>query len=146
MLQSSSPAVFAVNVSRRIDASADVLYRAWTDPEQFPLWMGCTSHRMHPAVGDLYFLEMDHEGRKWAHYGRYLRLEKGRVVEFTWMSEATDGLDTVVTVELTPHKEGGTQLSLGHRGLPDTKRGRDHQEGWTALLEEIAKRYGGKKS
>jgi uncharacterized protein YndB with AHSA1/START domain len=54
------------------------------------------------------------------------------------MSEGTEGRETVVTVKLAA-RDGGTQLTLEHVGVPDTELGRGHQEGWTAIVGEIAK-------
>lgn len=57
------------------------------------------------------------------------------------MSEATRGLESRVTVEMTP-SGGGTDLVLTHSGLPDDEMGRGHEEGWkgiTAILAEKIK-------
>ena len=54
------------------------------------------------------------------------------------MSEATRGLESRVTVEMTPSR-GATDLVLTHSGLPDDEMGRSHEEGWrhfTAILAE----------
>ena len=127
-----------VNVSRLIRAAPEEVYRAWIDPERLQRWFGTTRQIVNPRVDGLFFLAMEHQGRIWPHYGRYLRLEKPRLVEFTWMSEGTEGRETVVTIEMTA-REGGTQLTLTHTGIPDTQLGRGHQEGWTAIVAEFAK-------
>src|SRR5438046_3923118 len=56
------------------------------------------------AVDELWYWEADHAGRLWAHYCRYLRVERPRLLEFTWMSEATRGLESRVTIEVTPSR------------------------------------------
>jgi hypothetical protein len=38
----------------------------------------------------------------WPHYGRFIRLDRGRAIEHTWMSEATRGLEATVAIALTP--------------------------------------------
>ena len=93
------------------------------------------------AVDELWYWEADHAGRLWAHYCRYLRVERPRLLEFTWMSEATRGLESRVTVEMTPSR-GATDLVLTHNGLPDDEMGRGHEEGWkhfTGILAEKIK-------
>jgi uncharacterized protein YndB with AHSA1/START domain len=127
-----------LNVSRLIRAAPEDVFRAWTDPERMQRWFGTTKQIVNPKVDGLFYLAMEHQGRTWPHYGRYLRLEKARVIEFTWMSEGTEGKETVVTIELAP-RDGGTQLTLNHLGVPDTEMGRGHQEGWTAIVAEFAK-------
>jgi uncharacterized protein YndB with AHSA1/START domain len=129
---------FTVNVSRLIRATPEGVYRAWLDPERMQRWFGTTRQIVNPKVDGLFYLAMEHQGRTWPHYGRYLRLEKPRLIEFTWMSEGTEGRETVVTIELVA-RDGGTQLTLNHVGVPDTEIGRGHQDGWTAIVAELAK-------
>ncbi|MBA2457503.1 MAG: hypothetical protein H0V43_00950, partial [Gemmatimonadales bacterium] len=40
------------------------------------------SRRLHPPAR--------HEGKTYPHEGEYLRLERPRMIEFTWISEATE--------------------------------------------------------
>jgi uncharacterized protein YndB with AHSA1/START domain len=127
-----------VNVSRLIRAAPEEVFRAWIEPERLQRWYGTTRQIVNPKVDGLFFLAMEHQGRTWPHYGRYLRLEKPRLIEFTWMSEGTEGRETIVTIELAP-RDGGTQLTLTHVGVPDTEIGRGHQEGWTAIVASVAK-------
>ena len=127
-----------INASRLIRAAPEDVFRAWTDPERMQRWFGTTKQIVNPKVDGLYYLAMEHQGRTWPHYGRYLRLEKPRLIEFTWMSEGTEGRETVVTIELVA-RDGGTQLTLNHVGVPDTELGRGHQDGWTAIIAELAK-------
>ena len=37
-------------------------------------------------------------------------------------------------------RDGGTELTLRHTGVPDDKEGRDHEAGWTWVLDEFARR------
>ena len=127
-----------INVSRLIRATPEDVFRAWLDPERMQRWFGTSRQIVSPKVDGLFHLAMEHQRRTWPHYGRYLRLEKPRLVEFTWMSEGTEGKETVVTIELVA-RDGGTQLTLNHVGVPDTEMGRGHQEGWTAIIAEFAK-------
>ncbi len=127
-----------INASRLIRAAPEDVFRAWTDPERMQRWFGTKKQIVNPKVDGLFYLAMEHQGRIWPHYGRYLRLEKPRVIEFTWMSEGTEGRETVVTIELVA-RDGGTQLTLNHAGVPDTELGRGHQQGWTSIVAEFSK-------
>jgi uncharacterized protein YndB with AHSA1/START domain len=53
------------------------------------------------------------------------------------MSEATRGLESRVTVEMTP-SGGGTNLVLTHSGLPNDDLGRGHEEGWKKITGTLA--------
>jgi uncharacterized protein YndB with AHSA1/START domain len=127
-----------IDVSRLIRAQPDEVFRAWTDPDRMKRWFGTVRQIVDVKVDGLFFLAMEHMGRTWPHYGRFVRLERPTVVEFTWMSEGTQGVESTVTVKLAP-REGGTQLTLEHAGVPDTELGRGHQEGWTQIVDGMAK-------
>ena len=51
------------------------------------------------------------------------------------MSEATHGIETVVRLELDP-KDGGTQVTLTHSGLPDDEA-ENHRKGWEEILTTL---------
>ena len=44
---------------------------------------------INPVVDGLFYHVVKHEGKSWAHYGRFIRLDRGRAIEHTWVSEAT---------------------------------------------------------
>jgi hypothetical protein len=59
---------------------------------------------------------------------------------YTWVSEVTRGLESVVTVTLQPH-DGHTELMLRHSGVPDDEEGRKHEEGWAWMVSTLAQRF-----
>lgn len=83
---------------------------------------------------------MAHAGRSWAHYGRFVTLDKPRQIAHTWMSEATRGLETMVTVTLAA-KGDTTEVAIVHAGVPDDDMGRGHRDGWTFMLGAITERF-----
>ncbi|HEX8777334.1 MAG TPA: SRPBCC domain-containing protein, partial [Rhodanobacter sp.] len=91
---------------------------------------------MDPQPDGLFYFGMMHGGVRRPHYGRYLRVESPRLLEFTWVSEHTLGKESVVTLEFTP-RDGRTELRLTHEGLPDERMAMAHTEGWTYFLDSL---------
>jgi uncharacterized protein YndB with AHSA1/START domain len=132
---------FDFSVSRTIRASADEVFDVWLDPKSpGGLWFGVERAIVNCAVDGLFCHVVKHEGRLWPHYGRFIRLERGRTIEHTWVSEATRGLETVVTITLTA-RDGATDITLHHANVPDDEMGQGHKEGWTWYLSTLAERF-----
>lgn len=127
-----------------MQASSEQLYRAWT--EQFDRWFAAPgSVLMKPAVNEPFYFETEYADRRNPHYGRFLQLEPGRLVELTWVTGpgGTDGAETVVRVEFV-RQPRGVRLRLTHAGFASASARDMHQEVWPQVLEQLNRHLGEK--
>ena len=130
-----------LTVKRTIPATPEEVYDVWLDARSpGSPWFGTARAIVDPVVDGLFYHSVEHAGRSWAHYGRFMALERGRRIQHTWMSEATRGLESIVTVTLAP-KGRDTEVVLHHANVPDDEMGRQHAEGWGFVLASIAERF-----
>jgi len=133
-----------LTVRRTVPATPAQVYEVWLDHRSpGSPWFGTARAIIHPVVDGLFYHCVDHAGRSWAHYGRFVALEPGRRIQHTWMSEATRGLESIVTVTLEA-RGGDTEVTLRHENVPDDEMGRTHAEGWGFVLGAIAERFAGR--
>ncbi len=131
-----------VRIVRRLAAPPDEVYDAWTDPQSVMEWLlprrvERTTATIDLRVGGRFQIDMVGDGRTYPHEGEYLRLERPRLIEFTWISMATNRQRSVVTVELRPVGDGETELSLTHKYLPTEEAAQNHRDGWTVALDHL---------
>jgi hypothetical protein len=139
-----------LTLSRFIPGSAGDVFDVWFDPRcAGGPWHGAKKVIMNLAVDGMFYFGLDRAearlktpgiadtGGLLGHFGRFTAVERPRAVEHTWMSEHTHGVETTVSVTFEP-RDGGTQMTIVHRGLPDDDTGRAHERGWTFLLARVA--------
>jgi len=135
-----------ITVNCTIPAPAEKIYDVWIDPKSpGGPWHGAERVIFNPMVDGLYYLAIKHEGRIWPHYGRFTKMERPHLVEFTWMSEGTMGAESVVTVTLQQRGDQ-TDVTLRHAGVPDDELGHQHKEGWTWILNALADALAARRS
>ena len=85
-------------LERTFDASRDLVWKAWTDPELLPRWYGpnveTVIHHLEVAPGGLWLLEM-----KWGGNSNYQRVEYTEVTppeRLVWLHSSADAEWNVV--------------------------------------------------
>ncbi len=130
-----------ITVSRTIPAPAGEIFDVWIDPKSpGGPWFGGDHVILNPVVDGLFYFAVKHEGKSWPHYGRFLKMDRPRLVEYTWVSEATRGVESVVAVTFAARGRE-TEVTLRHSGVPDDEMGRQHKEGWDWVLSALAQRF-----
>ena len=136
-----TPKQTELKLTRTITATPAEVYDVWLGAKSpGGPWFGCERVILDAKVDGLFYHSVSHEGRDWAHYGRFIALDRPRRIAHTWVSEATRGLESVVTLTFEPERDK-TRVTLQHTGVPDDDFGRQHQEGWGFVLGAIAERF-----
>ena len=130
-----------ITVSRMIPAPPQDVFDVWMDAESpGGPWFGAVRTLLNPYVDGLFYQAVLHAGRSWHHYGRFLKIDRPHAVEHTWVSEATKGLESIVSVTFQP-SGASTEVTLRQTGIPDDELGRRHREGWDSVLSTMADRF-----
>jgi uncharacterized protein YndB with AHSA1/START domain len=135
----------SLRVSRVIDADAETLFRAWTDPGELMHWWRMQAEGWAFAgasidlrVGGHYSLSMtDPAGNMHVAVGEYREVQRPVRLVFTWDWEnaANRVGETLVTVEFNTLAKRRTEVVLIHEGFASAARRQRHEEGWAELME-----------
>lgn len=125
-------------VRREMFVAADqaVVFAFLTDPDKITRWMGvhCDSD---PRPGGVYLLNVNNRDVARGEFEEVT--PNSRIVySFGW-EDGTFGMTpgtTRVEIDLAP-RDGGTQLTFVHSGLPEAAVG-PHTQGWTHYLDRLA--------
>jgi uncharacterized protein YndB with AHSA1/START domain len=130
-------------VNRTIEASPTELFDVWLDPKNpGGPWFGAAKAIVNPVVDGLFYHLVHFENHDWAHYGRFIALDRPRRIQHTWVSEATRGVESIVTLTLEAQGDQ-TLVKIHHANVPDDTMGRRHEEGWGYVLGALADRFAG---
>jgi uncharacterized protein YndB with AHSA1/START domain len=125
-----------VDISVRIAARPDTVFRFLTDPDRMRAWMG-EPVEVDPRPGGVYRVSVI-DGN--VAIGEYVEVVADERVVWTWGWEGSATIppgSSVVEVTLTPDGDG-TLLRLRHSGLPDEEAVNDHGRGWAHYTARLA--------
>jgi len=135
------------NLSRVIPAKPAEVFDAWLDPNHAGSpWYGVKRAIIQAEKDGLFYRmhlsEPDANGETFelAHYGRFIAVDRPKRIQHTWVSQHTRGLESIVTVSLTPQGQQ-TLLTLRHEGVPDDEMGRMHEFGWKHYLDALSSQF-----
>jgi len=128
-----------VKVERTIPGPLVEVFDAWLNPKfRGNPWNAGDKVILDPRVDGLFYSAI----MGMPHYGRFTKVKRPAQIQHTWVSPNTLGHESLVTV--TFQKEGkDTRMSLVHVGLPDTPKGRSHNDGWNYFLDILSGQFNG---
>ena len=130
-------------VSRIIPASAERLFKAWTEPEQLKQWWGpesvtCIAAEVDLRVGGRYRIgNRFPDGSVLWISGKFERIDAPHKLVYTWQI-GTDPREELVTVSFRPTADGQTEVTVVHKRIPDTTTRDRHEQGWLGCLKKLA--------
>ena len=134
-------------LTRTLDAPVARVYAAWTDPRTMQRWL-CAGEMTAPEVeaevrvgGRYRVCMLEASGETHIVGGVYREVEQDRRLVFTWRWEGSEE-ETLVTVELAPAGESGTELTLTHEGFADEDIRDRHGWGWSSCLDKLSGIHG----
>jgi uncharacterized protein YndB with AHSA1/START domain len=132
----------SLTITRRLSASPERCFRAWTDPQALKQWFGpgdieVLQAETDPRVGGRYrILARSPSGEEHDVSGEFREVVPNRKLVFTWAWRSTPERQSLVTVEFMP--EGtATALTLTHEQFADEGARDRHRHGWAALLDKL---------
>ncbi len=131
----------ALTLKRTIPASPAQVYKEWLDPKS-PCNPANGSLRMvyKPKLKGLFYFVARNDGMEIPHYGQFLTLSPGKMIQQTWIGRYTRGIESKVTT--TFKKQGkDTLVTVHHSNLPDDSFGRMHDWGWNWYLDNLLKQF-----
>jgi uncharacterized protein YndB with AHSA1/START domain len=133
-----------VVVRRRMHATREELFDAWTDAEGMRDWM-CPGDvisatvRLEPRVGGTLHIVMQSPSDTYEHTGEFRVVDRPSKLAFTWTAQAMDGEITLVTVEFIEVSRTETELILTHERIPRREVSDRYQSGWTKIVDTLEK-------
>jgi uncharacterized protein YndB with AHSA1/START domain len=141
-----------LRMERRFDAAPEAVFDAWTNPEVLRRWWAAAPGWETPSAevdlrpGGRYRLAMRDPSADATHTvgGEYIEVRRPDRLTYTWAWEPEPGGPDMgppsrVTVDFVADG-GGTRVEITHTGLAGDESRAQHEHGWNAVLDNLAKR------
>jgi uncharacterized protein YndB with AHSA1/START domain len=134
----------SLTLKRRLNASCEKVYAAWTDPEKIARWFGpaqvkagSVSADIDLRIGGRYRISFEGgDGEYFQVDGIYLEVTPNTRIAFSWAWHSTPERESQVTVSLQPDG-GGTLLTLHHEQFFNEAARDGHARGWSDLIDKL---------
>ena len=136
----------SLTLKRRLNASPEKVYAAWTNPQQIARWFGPSSVKagtgqasIDARTGGRYRIVFTNEdGEHHEVGGAYREVIPNERLVFSWAWHSTPERESQVTVQLKPEGDG-TLLTLHHERLFNQAARDGHERGWIGSLDKLEK-------
>ncbi len=136
----------SLTLKRRLNAPAEKVYAAWTDPEKIVKWFGpdagpVTRAETDLRVGGHYTIAFNTEdGERHQVGGVYREVVPNEKLVFTWAWHTMPERESLVTITVKPDGAGSI-LTLLHEKFFDEAARDGHKRGWSGSLDKLEKLF-----
>jgi uncharacterized protein YndB with AHSA1/START domain len=135
----------SLSFKRRLNASPEKVYAAWTDPQKIIRWFGRSDAKPHSFQADIdarsggrFRVSFSTDNEYYEVGGVYREVVPNERLVFSWAWHSTPERESLVTVSLKPDGDG-TLLTLHHEQLFDQAARDGHERGWVGALDKLEK-------
>jgi uncharacterized protein YndB with AHSA1/START domain len=131
-----------IEIKRRVAASPERLFRAWTTPEHLLAWWGpkgvrCTEAEVDLTIGGSYrFGNELPDGQVVYIVGEFLEVEAPNRLVYTWSTEGESLAPERVTVSFIAYGDE-TEVVILHEKIHEEARREQHTGGWHGCLDGL---------
>jgi len=129
-------------VQRKINASAERLFDAWTKPELMKKWFHVAADWTTPVaesdlkIGGLWKIQITQpDGVSYPSFGKYQVIDRPNKLVFTWHPLAKEDYETIVTVIFKKMSDNVTEITLTNEGLRSDEEIGYYKPGWMGSLD-----------
>ena len=146
LVQSDTAVKPSLTLKRRLNATADKVYAAWTDPQKIVQWFGPDSGPVTKAEIDLrigggFTIAFNTEdGEHHEVGGIYREVVPNEKLVFTWAWHTMKERESLVTVTIKRDGEGSL-LTLLHEKFFDEAARDGHEGGWNGSLNKLERLF-----
>jgi uncharacterized protein YndB with AHSA1/START domain len=132
----------SLTLKRRLKASPDKVFAAWTEPQKLLKWFGPDAGPVNDAsvdsrVGGRYAITFHTEDGEQHHIsGLYREVVPNEKLVFTWAWRTMPERESLVTLLIKPDGSGSL-LTLIHEQFFDEAARDRHARGWVGCLDKL---------
>ena len=136
----------SLTLKRRLNASPEKVYAAWTEPTHLTQWFGPEGGIVDRAElnvrpgGHYTIIFHTQDGEQHHLSGVYKDVVPNEKLSFTWAWRSTPERESYVTV-LIKSDGPGSMLTLIHEQFFDEDVRDRHQSGWTGALDKLTRMF-----
>jgi uncharacterized protein YndB with AHSA1/START domain len=142
---SEAPSAETLVIERAYAAPAGAVFDAFTHEEVMRRWWHARTDWTTPEAsvdlrvgGAVRVVMRDTDGDEHGGGGHYTVVDRPRRLVFTWTWDRDDeDRETLIEIDFV-EEEGSTTVTFTHSNLRDAASVRDHEDGWSRCLDNLA--------